>query len=81
MIIGARYKNLLFEVDEIRDENRLFELHNGNFREVDPKNHPASKDIQRVMSNRLSNLDVNTHRLENEVERDVQDRLKDFGYL
>jgi len=81
VIIGARSKNWLFEVDEIRNENGLFNLHKGDFREVDPTNHPASKDIQQVVLNRLSNLDVDTLRLENEVEGGVQDRLEDLGYL
>lgn len=81
VIVGARSKDWLFEVDEIRDENRLFDLRDGHFREVDPQNHPASQDIQQVVLNRLSKLDVDTRRLENEVEGDVQDRLEDLGYL
>ena len=81
VIVGARSKDWLFEVDEIRDENRLFDLGNGDFREVDLKSHPASKDIRQAVLNRLSNLDVNTHQLEGKVEGDVQDRLEDLGYL
>jgi len=81
VIVGARSKDWLFEVDKIRDENHLFDLHNVDFRKVDPKNQPESNDLQQVVLNRLSNLDVDTRRLGNEVEGDVQDRLEDLGYL
>ncbi len=81
VIVAARSKDLLFEVDKIRNEDRLSSIKNGEFVENCQKDAPGSEDIQQVVLNRLSNLDVNTRRLEDEVGGDVQDRLEDLGYL
>ncbi|WP_082677615.1 sulfatase [Haloferax sp. Q22] len=81
VIVAARSKDLLFEVDKIRNEDRLSSIKNGEFVENYQKDAPDSEDIQQAVLNRLSNLDVNTRRLEDEVEGDVQDRLEDLGYL
>ncbi|MFD1514123.1 sulfatase [Halomarina rubra] len=80
VIVGARSRNWLYEGDEIHDEHRLFDLRDGDFEQVPVSEHPDLLE-KKVVLNRLRELDVDTRRLEDEVEGDVQSRLEDLGYL
>ncbi|WP_435196361.1 sulfatase-like hydrolase/transferase [Natronomonas sp. EA1] len=80
VIVGARSEEWLYEADEIRDEHRLFDLRDGDFQQVPISEYP-DVPVNTVVAERLKSLDVNTRRLEDEVEGDVQSRLEDLGYL
>ncbi|WP_255150132.1 sulfatase-like hydrolase/transferase [Halorarius halobius] len=80
VIVGARSEDWLYEADEIRDEHRLFDLRNDGFQQVSISEHP-DVPVRTVVADRLQSLDIDTRRLEDEVEGDVQSRLEDLGYL
>lgn len=81
VIVGARSQDWLYEGDEIDDEHRLFDLRDG-FERVSIEDHAeASATVRQAVNDRLARLDVETHRLEDEVEGDVESRLEDLGYL
>ncbi len=80
IIVGARSKNWLYEGDEIHDEHRLFDLRDNRFERVAIEEHP-DVTVRKAVLDRLDELDVETRRLEDEVEGDVEDRLEDLGYL
>ncbi|NUB91496.1 sulfatase [Haloterrigena sp. SYSU A121-1] len=80
IIVGARSENWLYEGDEIRGEHRLFDLRDGGFERVDIEEHP-DVTVRKAVLERLDELDVESRRLEDEVEGDVEDRLEDLGYL
>ncbi len=83
VIVAARSRDWLYESDEIRDEDRLFDLRDGFDAVSDPAavTDPGAGEVQEVVHDRLRELDVSTRRLEDEVEGDVEDRLADLGYL
>ena len=79
-IIGARSLNWLYEADELHREHRLFEVSEKLNRVESPPSSKA-KLLQNKVTNRLNELDVKSHHLENEAEGDIQERLEDLGYL
>ncbi|GAA0240868.1 sulfatase [Haladaptatus pallidirubidus] len=81
VVVGARSKNWLYEVDEIRDDTRLFDLRKPRPKQVSFDENSETNRIQEAVMSRLADLDVETRDLENEVEGDVQNRLEDLGYL
>jgi arylsulfatase A-like enzyme len=82
VIVGARSKDWLYEGDKIRDEHRLFDLRDGGFERADIEEYAEESQIVRAaVKGRLERLDVETRRLEDEVEGDVQSRLEDLGYM
>lgn len=81
VIVGARSRDWLYEGDEIDDEHRLFDLRDG-FERVSVEDHAeASATVRQAVNDRLEHLNVETRRLKDEVEGDVESRLEDLGYL
>ena len=81
VIVGARSRDWLYEGDEIDDEHRLFDLRDG-FERVSIEDHAeASATVRQAVNDRLEHLDIETRRLEDEVEGNVESRLEDLGYL
>ncbi|NLV12628.1 sulfatase [Haloarcula argentinensis] len=80
VVVGARSDNWLYEADEILDENRLFDLRNGTFKQIKP-DHPEASAVRQAVQNRLDELDVEAKYLQGDVESDVEGRLEDLGYL
>lgn len=82
VIVGARSRNWLYEGDEIRNEHRLFDLRDGKFERVSIETYAEeTRSIRMAVNNRLKQLDIDVRRLEDEVEGDIESRLKDLGYL
>jgi arylsulfatase A-like enzyme len=80
-IVGARSTEWLYEGDELRDEHRLFDCRNEGFERVLIEDHPEASALREAVLDRLRSLNVESPRLEAQVEGDVQDRLEDLGYL
>jgi arylsulfatase A-like enzyme len=79
VIVGVRTEDLLYEYDEINDDERLFEFRNGGLNRT---KRTAEDDIVRpVIANRLSEIDVDGYVLEQETDSEIQERLEDLGYL
>lgn len=82
VIVGARSTSWLFEADEIAGEHRLFDGREDGIEQIPFDEAPESAHlIKQAALNRLRMLDVDSDRLEDTVEGDVQDRLEDLGYL
>lgn len=82
VIVGARSQDWLYEGDEIRGEHRLFDMRDGKFDKVEIKgNREESAKIRYAVIDRLETLNVESRRLKEVVEDDVQSRLEDLGYL
>lgn len=79
VIIGARSRDWLYEADEIHGEHRLFDLSDG-FERVDSELSGAVI-VREVVLARLEYLDVEERYLRDDMEGDVEDRLKELGYL
>lgn len=80
VVVGARSSDWLYERDEINDETSLFACRGDELSLVSP-DHPDADLVQEAVKQRLSELDVETRILADEVEGDIQDRLADLGYL
>jgi arylsulfatase A-like enzyme len=81
VVVGARSSKWLYEADGIRDTHRLFDLRNG-FEEVPATHGSAGTEIVRqAVLDRLATLDVDSSRLEEQLDGDIEDRLADLGYL
>jgi len=82
-IVGARSRDWLYEGDEIQGEHRISDLRGGSRSQVNSSEDlPApAVSLQRAVLDRLETLDVDTHRLEAEVDGEMRDRLEDLGYL
>ncbi|MFB6186105.1 MAG: sulfatase-like hydrolase/transferase, partial [Halobacteriaceae archaeon] len=79
VIVGGRSGEYLFEGDQIRDENRLFDQRNGTTEQIDG-DADEGNEVREVVLTRLDDLDIDARQLEDQVEGDVQDRLEDLGY-
>lgn len=79
-VIGGRSLNWLYEADEIQEEHRLFEA-SEELNRVKSSSSPKAKLLRNKVTNRLKELDVEPHHLEEEVEGVMHDRLEDLGYL
>lgn len=83
VVVAARSDEWLFEVDQIRDEQRLHRSIDGRQKMVDVNSESLSKAERAVepVHERLAALDVEGQQLEATVEGDVEDRLEELGYL
>jgi arylsulfatase A-like enzyme len=80
VVVGARSTEWLYESDEIRGDQRLFDLRQGEAQPVSP-DHPDGLGVKETVNNRLGMLDVDARFLDDEVEGDIQSRLENLGYL
>lgn len=78
-VIGVRSEEWLFELDEMRDTKRLFEITGDDISERSLND--GGDYVQSVAEKRLSELDIETELLEEDLEEDVEDRLEDLGYI
>lgn len=82
VIVGARSTAWLYEADEIAGEHRLVDILDGRFDEVPIDEAPASAHlVKRAALDRLQTLDVDSDRLAETVDGDVENRLEDLGYF
>jgi len=79
IIVGARSDEWLYELDEIRNETRLFDLTDG-FERADSEVAGRS-EVRAAVDERMAELDIEGYSLQNEVDGEIEDRLEDLGYL
>ncbi|WP_436926272.1 sulfatase [Halosimplex amylolyticum] len=82
VVVGARSREWLYERDELRDEERLFDLRDGDARRVSVADHAReAAAVRRAVSARFESLDLESERWDDEIEGDVESRLEELGYL
>jgi len=79
-IVGARTDEVLFEVDQYRDETRLFEIRSGEYKQVN-ESTAGVETARRAVNQRLDSLEVDGYNLEKDVDEEFEERLADLGYL
>jgi arylsulfatase A-like enzyme len=77
-VIGVRSKTHLYEVDEIRDARRTYAVGDGTAVRLPDEETPAS--LERVASERLSELNRDSQLVARDLDDDVESRLEDLGY-
>lgn len=82
VIIGARSDSWLYEADNIEGELRLFEITDDEFERVQIEKHiDEIAEIRNAVNNRLESLDITPRQLDENLEKGVESRLEDLGYL
>lgn len=81
VVVGARSDEWLYEVDNVRNERRLFRAQNGQLEPAEIDGEPEALRLREVVSKRLAQLDIEACQLEETVGGDVESRLEDLGYL
>ncbi|CQR48727.1 sulfatase [Haloferax massiliensis] len=78
-VIGVRSDKWLFELDQIRGEKRLFEITSDQITET--PTDAGGELVQSIAEKRLSELDVDSELIDDDLGEDVEGRLEDLGYL
>ncbi|MFD1597929.1 sulfatase [Halobellus rarus] len=78
-IVGVRSERWLYEIDEIENERRLFDLQSG--RRVDGTDDDEATMVKQAAENRLRRVsEAGEASDEGELTADVEARLEDLGY-
>lgn len=79
IIVGARSSDWLYELDDIRNETRLFDLTDG-FERMESEADGGS-EVRTAVDERMNELNTEGYSLQNEVDGEIEERLEDLGYL
>lgn len=82
VVVGARSNEWLYEMDELREEERLYDLRGGGCQQVSVAEHAEASDtVRRAVTDRFEELDIDAEHWNQYVEGDIEARLEDLGYL
>jgi arylsulfatase A-like enzyme len=81
VIVAARSNDFLYEVDEITSEHRLYDVQDGNFRQVTSEQGTEADDLRTAVLDRLARLNRSTGQFDEQLDEDIESRLEDLGYL
>ncbi len=81
VVVGARSADWLYEIDEIHDDERLFNIRDGEPKRTNMEaNDSGAKLVQTAVSDRIEELDGVTGVSPTGLDEDVEQRLEDLGY-